>query len=436
MSANEGVTRILNRSSEQLDQAAELEKLRRNITILFTDLKGSTAYFEKFGDAAGLLMVHRCNTMLGEAVERHGGRVIKTIGDAVMAAFEDHAEAVAAAIEMQEAITADNKDRTGAQKISIRIGINYGLGLVKSNDVFGDVVNVASRVESAAAPEQILISDTLYNALERNDRFRIRPLGKFSLKGKSDERDLFEVKWKKEGETGQVAAHSMIVPVADFKGHAKLKLVQVRNDGQARRECEFPAGSALMGRTQGDFTFPLDNAMQPAHARLSVESGQMFVEPVDDAVVFFSLVGPYRLQGGDVIKIGNQIVEFQVNAAALEMASQLGTGIREISAMLQHPVAEVVSTAADQKHYSVLEGQATFGRTRATYIFPTDIAMSRSHAKIYHRGEDFFIEDAGSTNGTFVLAKDKTPLPEGAIVCVGSQLLRVTRELEPKAARA
>ncbi|MCU1305428.1 MAG: adenylate/guanylate cyclase, partial [Acidobacteriaceae bacterium] len=428
MSANEGVTRILNRSSEQLDQAAELEKLRRNITILFTDLKGSTAFFEKFGDAAGLLMVHRCNTMLAEAVERHGGRVIKTIGDAVMAAFEDHAEAIAASIEMQEAITADNKDKTGAQKISIRIGINYGLGLVKSNDVFGDVVNVASRVESAAAPEQILISDTLYKALEGTNRFRVRPLGKFALKGKADERDLFEVRWREDGEAGPVAAHSMIVPVPDLNARVKLKLVQVRNDGQTRREFEFPTGSALMGRTQGDFTFPNDNAMQPSHARLSVESGQMFVEPVDDAVVFFSLVGPYRLQGGDVIKIGNQIVEFQVNAAALEMASMMGTGIREISAMLQHPVAEVVSTGADQKHYSVLEGQATFGRTKATYIFPTDTAMSRSHAKIYHRGEDFFIEDTGSTNGTFVLAKEKTALPEGAILCVGNQLLRVSRE--------
>src|SRR5438477_6804633 len=102
MNPNDGVTRILNLDAQTPDRAAELEKLRRNITILFTDLKGSTAYFEKFGDAAGLLMVHRCNTMLSEAVERHGGRVIKTIGDAVMAAFEDHAEAVAASIEMQE----------------------------------------------------------------------------------------------------------------------------------------------------------------------------------------------------------------------------------------------------------------------------------------------------------------------------------------------
>ena len=179
MSLNDGVTRILNLGT-QGDQAAELEKLRRNITVLFTDIKGSTAYFEKYGDSAGLLMVHHCNTLLGKVVESHGGRVIKTIGDSVMASFEDHAEAVAAAIEMQEAITAANLAKPPADRITIRIGINHGLGFVKSNDVFGDVVNMASRVESAASPEQILISDTLHQAVAGSGRFRFRPAGRFS----------------------------------------------------------------------------------------------------------------------------------------------------------------------------------------------------------------------------------------------------------------
>src|SRR5512143_1976960 len=108
MSQNDGVTRILNLDGQDSERAAELEKLRRNITVLFTDIKGSTAYFEKFGDSAGLLMVFQCNSLLSKCVERHGGRVIKTIGDAIMAAYEDHAEAVASAIEMQEGITAEN----------------------------------------------------------------------------------------------------------------------------------------------------------------------------------------------------------------------------------------------------------------------------------------------------------------------------------------
>ena len=102
----------------------------------------------------------------------------------------------------------------------------------------------------------------------------------------------------------------------------------------------------------------------------------------------------------------------------------MGTGIKELSMMLQHPVAEFVSTGADQKKYSVLEGQVTWGRTKATYVFNTDTAMSRSHAKVYHRGEDFFLEDVGSRNGTFVKVRSKAPVPPGATILVGSQVLK------------
>ena len=123
------VTQILSRPTGQMDRKALLESLRRNVCILFTDLKGSTSYFEKYGDAAGLLMVHRTTTMLSDAVERHGGRVIKTIGDSVMAVYEDPSAAVSSAIDMQEAVAADNKDKEEARQVQVRIGINYGLGL-------------------------------------------------------------------------------------------------------------------------------------------------------------------------------------------------------------------------------------------------------------------------------------------------------------------
>ncbi|MBZ5510708.1 MAG: FHA domain-containing protein [Acidobacteriia bacterium] len=426
MSPNDGVTRILNLDAQQLDRAAELEKLRRNITVLFTDIKGSTAYFEKFGDSAGLLMVFQCNNLLSKCVERHGGRVIKTIGDAVMASFEDHCEAVAASIEMQEAITADNSPRPETHRVTVRIGINYGLGFVKSNDVFGDVVNVASRVEGAASPEQILISDTLHQAVAPSGRFRFRHAGKFSLKGKAEVSDLFEVVWREQADAGVVSSHSMVV-AAVVAPQIKYKLVQLRSDGRAGREFDI-SQRAVIGRTLGEITFPNDEYMQPVHARLLVESGQLFLEPVADADSFFSLVGTYRLQHGDVVSFGAQVLEFHVDEAALAEASRTGTGLGELTAMLHGAVAEFVSLNPDGKRYPIREQQTTWGRTKATYTFPTDTAMSRSHAKVYHRGEDFFIEDVGSTNGTFVMARGKTPIPAGAVLSIGGQRLRVSRE--------
>ena len=421
---NDDVTQILSRPTGQMDRKALLESLRRNVCVLFTDLKGSTSYFEKYGDAAGLMMVHKSTTMLSQAVERHSGRVIKTIGDSVMAVYEDPLEAIASSIEMQEAIEADNKSKEESRRVFVRIGINYGLGLVKSNDVFGDVVNVASRVESAAAPEQILISDTLFAALKGDERFKIRPMGKFALKGKADERDLYEIVWR-EGDTVPAGSHSLIA-VPTVSQAISYKLVQVRVDGRPGRELNIKATSSVIGRSSCEFTFPNDEGMEPSHARLTIDSGQLFVEPINGASVFLSLIGPYRLQTGDVVKMGSQVLEFHANAAVLEMASSTGTTAKDVSAKLQKPIAELVSVS-DQRRFPLGEGDTTFGRTKGTHIF-ADTSMSRSHAKIYHRGEDFFIEDTGSTNGTFVKAHDKTPLPERATVSIAGQLLKVSRE--------
>ncbi|MGZ4827913.1 MAG: adenylate/guanylate cyclase domain-containing protein [Terriglobales bacterium] len=424
MSPNDGVTRILNLGAQQLDRAAELEKLRRNITVLFTDIKGSTSYFEKFGDAAGLLMVFQVNALLAKCVEGHGGRVIKTIGDAIMAAFDDPTEAVAAAIEMQEGITADSAAKPEAHRITVRIGINRGMGFVKSNDVFGDVVNVASRVEGAAGPEQILISDTLQRALGAASRFRVRHAGKFSLKGKAEATDLYEVIWRDAALP--LTSHSMVAMVCPLQ--VKYRLAQLRNDLKLGRDFEITSKPIMIGRTQGEFTFPNDEYMQPAHARMLVDSGQLFLEPMPDADCFFSLVGTYRLQHGDVISFGAQVLEFQENEAALAEAAQIGKGLGELTAMLHGAVAEFTSLNPDGKRYPIYDQQTTWGRTKATYTFPTDTAMSRSHAKVYHRGEDFFLEDLGSTNGTFVMAREKTPIPSGAVLSMGGQRLKVLRE--------
>ena len=62
-------------SKAQEELLAQLEKFRRTIIVMFTDIKGSTAYFEKYGDVAGLMMVHQCNDMLRQIVESHGGHI-------------------------------------------------------------------------------------------------------------------------------------------------------------------------------------------------------------------------------------------------------------------------------------------------------------------------------------------------------------------------
>src|SRR6188768_1864630 len=88
-------------------RAEALGTMRTEVTILFSDIKGSTSYFESKGDAEGLAMVQHHNSLLFPVIEEGGGRVVKTIGDAIMACFKDPGNAVKAAIRMQQVLEED-----------------------------------------------------------------------------------------------------------------------------------------------------------------------------------------------------------------------------------------------------------------------------------------------------------------------------------------
>src|SRR6266850_475771 len=172
----------------------ELEKMRTPVTILFSDIKGSTPYFEKKGDLAGMAMINRHNGILFPVIEGEGGRIVKTIGDAIMACFEDQVAAVKAAVGMQRALEEDRKGREEIEQIHIRVGLHHGLGLLKEGDVFGDVVNAASRVQHQAETEQILITDALLDAA-RSAGFECARMGRAELRGKDEPIDVYAVAW-------------------------------------------------------------------------------------------------------------------------------------------------------------------------------------------------------------------------------------------------
>ncbi|MCZ6873750.1 MAG: CHAT domain-containing protein [bacterium] len=176
----------------KLDELLQQE-FRRDVTLLFTDIKGSTAYFEQRGDLSGRQMVQRQNDLLFPLVEQHQGTVLKTIGDAIMASYAEATTAVQSAIAMQRALRDHNQRQEISEQIHIRIGINSGQALVEEQDVFGDVVNVASRVESCALPDQILISSATYERL--TDTIPCTFLGAAEVKGKSIPIELYEVSW-------------------------------------------------------------------------------------------------------------------------------------------------------------------------------------------------------------------------------------------------
>jgi class 3 adenylate cyclase len=178
----------------------QLEKMRTPITILFSDIRGSTAFFEAEGDVQGLAMVEDHNRVLFPVIERNDGRVVKTIGDAIMARFDKAENALRAAIGMQQALAAHNQNRGPNQQIHIRIGVHSGLGLVKNGDVYGDVVNTASRVETHSEPDNIFVSSELLSAANFLG-INATSAGFAELKGKAGTVELHRLDWRAYTET-------------------------------------------------------------------------------------------------------------------------------------------------------------------------------------------------------------------------------------------
>jgi class 3 adenylate cyclase len=132
-----------------------------SLTFLFTDLKGSTALYERVGDLVAYDLVRQHFGVLNEIVAAEAGAVVKTIGDAVMATFATPDRALAAALRMREAMTRINDERQN-EDLLLKIGIHEGpclaVTLNNSQDYFGQTVNVAARVQGLASSRAIFVT--------------------------------------------------------------------------------------------------------------------------------------------------------------------------------------------------------------------------------------------------------------------------------------
>jgi len=139
----------------------------RDLTLLFTDLKGSTALYDRIGDLNAYSHVQRHFERLLDVTVRHNGAVVKTIGDAIMAAFVTPADAVSAAIDMRNEIERLNEARP-ARDFILKIGLHRGPSIaVTLNDrldYFGQTVNIASRIEHLAEGEEICLTEEVYDS--------------------------------------------------------------------------------------------------------------------------------------------------------------------------------------------------------------------------------------------------------------------------------
>jgi class 3 adenylate cyclase len=169
------------------------------VTLLFTDLVGSTELMDRLGDEAGDRVLREHFAILRESAGEHGGQEVKSLGDGLMLAFASALSAVACAVRMQRRI-ASSADDAGSEAVGLRIGLNAGEAISAEGDYFGKPVVVAKRLCDRAGPGQILVSDVVRSLVEGRGGYRFIALGPLQLKGFADPVTGFGLDWRSLGE--------------------------------------------------------------------------------------------------------------------------------------------------------------------------------------------------------------------------------------------
>lgn len=222
--------------------------------VLFADVAGSTALYEVLGDDRAFALVERCLALMSACTTDARGRVVKTIGDAVMAVFPDADAAADAAAEMQRRV--DALGPTVGVRLGLRIGFRQGAVVERDEDVFGDTVNLASRLCDLASKGQVITDSETAARLSAAHGAQLRQLFSIPVKGKAQEVELVELNWQAS------ADEKTTIFVSRTKPGARQALLALELDGvriemgpQRRKvtfgrdlETDFPVRNPLVSR--------------------------------------------------------------------------------------------------------------------------------------------------------------------------------------------
>jgi adenylate cyclase len=193
--------------------------------VLFADVSGSTKLYESVGDSAAHAAIDLCVKLFRALTEQHGGRVVKTIGDEVMAIFPDAAPAGKAAVDIQLGVN----DMAPIEKVQlgVRIGLHYGPVVARDGDVFGDTVNLAARLTEMASKGQVITSLETVELLDPIQKMDCRRLYSIPVKGREREVDICELMWTDTDDATTLVAHRATTDAGDslrlvYRGRAVI----------------------------------------------------------------------------------------------------------------------------------------------------------------------------------------------------------------------
>ncbi|MGK7345279.1 MAG: FHA domain-containing protein [Candidatus Nitrospinota bacterium M3_3B_026] len=448
------------REKEKLESLIK-RKFSKEITVMFTDITGSTQIAEEIGDLAMRSLLKRHYDIIFPIVEGANGTLVKTMGDGTLSYFLSPADAVRAAIGIQRGFQEHNSDKSKIPLL-IRCGLNTGLGIVEKKDIYGDVVNVAQRFEALAGPGDILLSEETRSLVEGEEDIFVVFFQEARIRGKVGVQSIYKALWDEKEieshkrlspeERGKLATPNGVatadVPLEWGDSPPTTQTVRLRAEPDARllveqrgREPVFydlAGKEMIIGRSpKADIHLP-EAFVSRRHARIYEVGGGYHIEDLKSHVGVRhkgEKIVSRPMSDGDEYTIGSVKLVFQMKrdeAAGEEDSWSDG------SATMAFEAGRILSLVVEKEgriiaHHGVSEKPMTIGRAEGRQIRLESPMVSRKHARIYKSGEGARVEDLGSNNGTYVNGKrvEEADVSLGDEIRIGPFALRVVNPAQP-----
>ena len=241
-----------------------MENGRVEVGILFADIVASTRIFEMLGDTRAMAVINQCFRVMSDPIAGHGGVIVKTIGDELMAAFMRPSSAFAAAVEMQRKMNELPPLPIGGEKmkVQVRIGFHFGNALREHQDFFGDTVNVAARMVGLAKASQIITTGDLVDLLPAHQSEMAVEFDRIEVKGRQEPVRVAQVRW--DHEQASATVFRLTKPVGAAGAVAGLAL----SSGERSWKTEDSARVLTIGRDAQSFIQLFNASVSRNHATI------------------------------------------------------------------------------------------------------------------------------------------------------------------------
>ncbi|HEY2705695.1 MAG TPA: AAA family ATPase [Candidatus Dormibacteraeota bacterium] len=223
------------------------------ITLLYTDMVGSTQLYDQLGDEVAERLRRLHFSLLRDTVSAHDGREVRQVGDGLKVAFSSAIDAIECAVEMQQAVHRHN-ERATDHALAVRIGLHAGEPILDEEDYFGTAVNVAKRLCDSAVGGQVIASDVVRALAGPRGQRLLRPMGALAIRGLRESMTTVEVVWRSAPGFALPLPVSLLTPGSSaFVGRDQVLRRLVDACDQARhgvRQLVLLSGEPGVGKTR------------------------------------------------------------------------------------------------------------------------------------------------------------------------------------------